>query len=89
MRYASRTDGNHRELFDMARSLGCYVIETFRVGKNCPDGFVYHPLKGWFPVEVKSARGKLSKGQSELSELVPVTVWRTFADVAKSLGVML
>lgn len=87
MRRAARTDGNHRELFDLARSLGAYVIETHQLGRGNPDGFAWSRSTGWMAVEIKSEKGKLREAQIRLQQSVPVVVWRTQADVCASFGV--
>lgn len=86
MRRASRVDGNHRELFDAARQLGAFVIETHMVGKGCPDGFVWAKRTGWLAVEVKVAKGKLEPSQVDLHACCDVTIWRCYDDVLNSLA---
>jgi hypothetical protein len=87
VRQAARTDANHRELFDLAIALGGVVVDTHQVGGGCPDGFVWSRTTGWFPVEIKSEKGKLRASQMHLHQSVPVVVWRKRADVFASFGV--
>lgn len=86
MRRASRVDTNHRELIDAARRLGAIVVETYQVGRGCPDAFVYTPLTGWFAVEIKTETGKLLPSQIALAQICEVVVWRNYNDVLKSLA---
>ena len=87
MRRATRTDANHRELFDLARALGAFVLETHQLGQGAPDGFVWSAGTNWFAVEIKHGTGKLRPAQIRLHERAPVTVWRTTGDVLASFGV--
>jgi len=63
------------------------VIETHQLGRGVPDGFVWSRTTGWFPVEIKTEKGKLREAQIRLQKRVPVVVWRTAADVCASFGV--
>lgn len=88
MRRAARTDRNHRPLFDLAWALGGDVTETHQLGDGKPDGFVYAPRKGrWFAVEVKTDEGTLTPDQEKYHARVPVEIWRTEADVLRTLGI--
>lgn len=37
MRRAARTDGNHRHVVRILRSVGASVLDLSRVGQGCPD----------------------------------------------------
>lgn len=89
MRRAARTDGNHRDLFDLARDLSAVVIETHQLGDGKPDGFVYVHNQGWRAVEIKHGKGKLTPDQQKLHARAPVEIWRTRADVYATLGIRL
>lgn len=86
MRRAAKVDGNHRELLDLARRLGGYVIDTKSVGRGCPDAFCFIRTH-WRAVEIKQGKGKLTTAQQTLHAMVPITIWRTEADVFAAFGV--
>jgi hypothetical protein len=52
---ARRTDANHQEIAEAARTLGCTVLDLSRVGGGCPDLLigVYMGRKLNLLVEVK------------------------------------
>ena len=62
MRRAARTDANHRELFDLARALGAFVLETHQLGHGAPDGFVWSRGTSWFAVEIKHGTRQTPSG---------------------------
>ena len=86
MRRDARTDGNHRELLDLARRLGGFVIDTSQLGEGKPDAFVWCRVK-WLAVEIKSARGHLTTAQRTLHAMVPIAIWRTREDVLQAFWV--
>ena len=70
MRRAARVDGNHAQIVDAFRSLGCAVLDLSRVGKGCPDILVSLMVEGktaknWL-VEIKNGdAAKLTPDQLE------------------------
>lgn len=87
MRRAARTDGNHRELLDLARRLGGFVIDSSPLGKGAPDAFVFIRTQ-WRAVEIKVLRGTLTTAQRTLHAMAPVLIWRTQNDVLDAFGVI-
>ncbi len=67
MRRAAKVDGNHGEIVQALRRVGCRVLDLSRVGAGCPDLLVSLPQRGRIPelmlMEVKTARGKLTQAQ--------------------------
>lgn len=62
MRRANRRDSNEREIIDGLRALGCCVIQEHKI-----DLWVLPPnSRQWFPLEVKTKRGKLTPFQVKL-----------------------
>lgn len=97
MRRAAKVDGNHKQLLDLARQLGCFVLDTSSLGQGAPDAFVWRQRPcpdvwpprtyGWFAVEIKGYRGKLTKAQKDVHARVQVEIWRTEDDVLMFCGV--
>ena len=86
MRIRARIDNAHRDLLDLASQLGGFVVDTHQVGGVCPDAFV--AIRGiWHAVEIKSVRGRLTKGQSTLRASAPLLVWRWDVDVLKAFRI--
>jgi hypothetical protein len=85
MRRAARTDTNHRELLDLARQLGGYVVDTKSVGKGCPDAFVFIRTQ-WRAVEIKREKGTLTTAQQTLHAMAPILIWRSRSDVCDAFG---
>lgn len=66
MRRAARVDGNHAEIVDALRRVGCAVLDLSRVGDGCPDLLVRAPGRGdLLLMEVKAAKGKLNARQRD------------------------
>jgi Holliday junction resolvase len=87
MRLAARTDTNQAEIVSGLRKLGIGVVCLHMVGKNVPDllvGFRGHN----YLFEVKSERGKLSKGQQKFMDTWPgqAAVIRDVMDALRELG---
>ncbi len=86
MRLASRRDANHGEITCAFERCGWRVLDLSRVGGNCPDLLIAKRTpKGRVTalVEVKTAKGTLSPGQSKFAALWPgnVYVCRSAEDV--------
>lgn len=83
-RYASlwnKRDAVERELIAMCTSLGVTWHESGPL-----DGWIHTRSQGWVPVEVKSPKGVLTKGQKAFVALCehynkPFAIWRTPSDV--------
>jgi hypothetical protein len=88
MRRAARTDGNHRELLDLARRLGGFVIDCRSLGCGAPDAFVAIKGQRWIAVEIKTPRGKLTAAQQTLHVQAPIVIWRAREDVYAAFGVL-
>jgi Holliday junction resolvase len=70
VRYAARTDDNHREIVDEFRRLGASVIDLSRVGGGCPDVCI-GIAKQTALVEIKrNAKAKYTPDQLDF-----MTVW--------------
>lgn len=61
-----RRDATHAEIRDELRALGASVVDTGDVGRDFPD-LVVGLAGGTFLVEVKTAKGDLSDGQSDFA----------------------
>lgn len=85
MRRAARVDSNHRELLDLARTLGGYVIDCRSLGQGNPDAFVFIRTH-WRAVEIKTEHGTLTPQQAQLHRTVPIHIWRTDEDVLDAFG---
>ena len=66
MRRASRVDGNHAEIVDCFKTLGCSVLSLAAVGKGVPDLLVAINGITWL-VEVKMPNGKENELQVEFA----------------------
>lgn len=86
MRTAARVDGNHRELLDLAKRLGGFVVDCRSLGHGNPDAFVFIRTH-WWAVEIKTARGRLTTQQKQLHAQAPILVWRTREDVLEAFEV--
>ena len=79
-RFAARRDANEASIIDCARKLGWVMVQ---IGK--PVDFIGY-LKGCHLVEIKTAKGTLTKAQEKFIELWPgnVLIWRTTDDVVRA-----
>ena len=66
MRRAARVDGNHAEIVDCFKKLGCSVLSLAAVGKGVPDLLVAINGITWL-VEVKMPNGKENEMQVEFA----------------------
>ena len=66
MRRASRVDGNHAEIVDCFKKLGCSVLSLAAVGGGVPDLLVAIDGITWL-VEVKMPNGKENELQVEFA----------------------
>jgi len=66
MRRASRVDGNHAEIVDCFKKLGCSVLSLAPLGKGVPDLLVAINGITWL-VEVKMPNGKENELQVEFA----------------------
>ena len=66
MRRAARVDGNHAEIVDCFKKLGCSVLSLAAVGKGVPDLLVAINGITWL-VEVKMPNGKENELQVEFA----------------------
>ena len=87
MRRAAKVDTNHRELLDLAQTLGGFVIDCRSLGEGKPDAFVFIRTH-WRAVEIKFGDGKLTPDQEKLHRQCPITIWRTKDDVLAAFGVV-
>jgi Holliday junction resolvase len=86
VRYGRR-DGTHAEIRQELRDLGASVADTGDMGKDFPD-LVVGLAGATFLVEAKSAKGKLSDGQSDFAKTwrgAPVVVLRSRAEAREWL----
>lgn len=83
--YARRVDGNHGDIRDAFRKLGCKVFDACRVGQGFPDLVVQY---GGLTVlcEVKTEKGKKTATQ-EGSEMMARIV-RNLEDVAETVATL-
>jgi hypothetical protein len=61
-RRAARVDGNHVEIVQIFRDLGCSVLSLAAMGKGVPDLLIGLQGVTWL-VEVKTPKGKLTPDQ--------------------------
>ena len=81
-RYAKRKDENQADIVKALRKAGAYVIV-----QDHPDLLTYY--EGWWlPLEVKSAKGKLTKRQKELTEATDCPVVTTPEEALHAIGVI-
>ncbi len=66
MRRAARVDGNHAEIVDFFKKLGCSVLSLAPLGGGVPDLLVAINGITWL-VEVKMPNGKENKMQIEFA----------------------
>lgn len=66
MRWAARVDGNHGEIVDFFKKLGCSVLSLAPLGKGVPDLLVATDGITWL-VEVKMPKGKETADQIEFA----------------------
>lgn len=74
MAYKRRTDGNHAEIANGFRQVGCRVHQTHALGQGFPDLTCFDPVSGHiFLVETKDgslppSRRKLSPAEARFHE---------------------
>ncbi len=85
---AARTDSTHQEILAALRQAGADVLDMSRLGGNAPDLLVAHKTVLYL-LEIKSARGQLSRGQSDFAARFPVHVVRTPQEALAVIGVYL
>ena len=80
MRRAARVDGNHAEIVDCFKKLGCSVLSLAPLGKGVPDLLV--AIKGitWL-VEVKMPKGKETADQMEFA-----ATWKGCRSIVRDLA---
>lgn len=61
---ARRTDNNHAEVIAALRGLGCSVWDTHESGHGSPDCVVYVNELATLLVEIKAAKGRLTKDEA-------------------------
>jgi len=85
MRRAARVDGNHHEITQALRRVGCRVMSLAALGSGCPDLLVRLPGHGdLMLMEVKSTRGKMNAAQRAFEgEGWPVFVVRSVDEALK------
>ena len=89
MRRASRRDANHAEIVDALERAGCRVIDLSLAGDSVPDLLVYRPATGLLRlVELKTPKGRLSKGQQEFARLYPVWVVRSISEAYAAMDLL-
>jgi hypothetical protein len=86
MRRAARRDSNDQALAHSAREMGALMV---CLDEPC-DWLVGYRGK-WFLAEIKSGKGKYTKGQRAFIEVcqsrgLPVWTWRTLEDVVRDLS---
>lgn len=85
MAYARRTDSNHATIREVFRRLGCEVCDASRLGDGAPDLIVSFRKRLFF-VEVKTARGRLTKAQEGFHARFPVSIVRNVDDALALIG---
>lgn len=79
MRRAAKTDANHAEIRDYFRSKGCIVVDMSSFGRGVPDLLVQ--IGGLtMPVEIKTAKGKLTEAQKKCPLMMRVVRDKAGAD---------
>lgn len=100
MRYAARTDSTHRAIVDALRKVGCRVADTSRLGgfvdlvvrttasPTVEAGQWYAGPPQIVLMEVKTLKGKLTKGQAQfLRDWPEVVVVRSVDEALAAVGV--
>jgi hypothetical protein len=59
-----RRDGNHAEILAVFAQCGWKCVDTSQLGGSVPDAFCAKRGRGVVAVEIKTATGKLTTGQS-------------------------
>ena len=80
MRRAARIDGNHAEIVDCFKKLGCSVLSLAAVGKGVPDLLVAINGITWL-VEVKMPNGKENELQIEFA-----ATWKGCRSIVRDLA---
>lgn len=91
MRLRARVDGNHAEIVQALRKVGCRVLDLSKVGAGCPDLLVSLPPRKHLPelvlMEVKTARGKMTQHQRDFEAAGwPVFMVRSVEDALRIVG---
>jgi hypothetical protein len=81
-----RVDLNQVSLVQYARRMGANVEHLHTIGRGCPDLLVAYRGR-WLVVEVKADNGRLTPDEARWHAAfsAPVQVWRTVADVVRTL----
>lgn len=86
-KYATRPglqrDANEGPLIKEARKLGWYFVQL-----NAPADWLGCVMGKWFPIEIKSAEGILTKKQEDfhmdcIQWRMPICLWRSIEDVTE------
>lgn len=64
MRHAAKTDGNHKDIVEILRAVGCSVQSLAAVGSGCPDLLVGRLGRNWL-LEIKD--GSLAPSAQQLT----------------------
>jgi len=84
MRRAARTDGNHKEVVDEFRRLGCSVLDMSRLGEGAPDLLIgYGGIS--ILVEVKDGRKPPSKATLSTLQVQWWLDWKQNPRVVRNL----
>lgn len=85
-RYAAKRDVNEREIIDALEDVGAFVMQSSDI-----DLFVLYQWK-WYPMEVKTAKGRLTQFQKSLHTYLhwyhqfDVPIVQTVDDALKVIG---
>lgn len=84
-RWQQQRDANERELVRVARKVGAWMIRS-----DAPADWWCGWRGRWYPVEIKTATGKLTAAQQKFHDeatyrSMPVWIWRATDDVIRDL----
>lgn len=78
--HRGRVDSNHAAIVEALRKTGWQVLNLAPLGSGAPDLLAWrHPE--WRLIEVKTPRGRLTRGQAAFLEAWPVTIIRSVDEV--------
>jgi hypothetical protein len=83
----SRVDANQGQIVSALRQAGCQVVSLAAVGHGIPDIMVCNHGEIYL-LEVKGAKGKLTRDQVLFHSAWPVAIVRTVTQALREVGVV-
>lgn len=88
MRRAARRDANHGEIVKALRAVGVAVHDLGAVGGGVSDLLCFRPSSGLLRLlEVKAAKGKLTKAQVKFHQMFPAWTVRTVEEAFAAMDI--